>query len=92
MRRGVFTIDGKGRMRDECSNWQIMIAEAIKRVEAWHATDPAIRKFPDPLPYGLVEGPLEFGLGEDAAASNDLRVVTEDIAQEINNEIDTNED
>lgn len=83
MRRGVWTIDGKGRMRDECSNWNIMVAEAKRRVDYWHATDPETRKFPDPLPYGLVEGTLEFRMGEDATASDSLRVVAENVAQEI---------
>jgi len=82
-RSEVLTIDGKGKMRDECSDWPTILGLGMERIRNWGTTNPLTRKYPAPLPYGLAEGLPLFRTGEDASANDDIRIVADNIAEGI---------
>jgi len=67
-------------MLDECSDWGELEAIGKTRIENYFAGD---KKFPDPIKYGLKDGIVEFRMGEDATATNDIRVIDNDVARLI---------
>ena len=60
-----------------------MLKEAETRIVAYHEANPSSRKFPEPLPYELINGPNKFVLGEEGVEDGILRIVDEDIARRI---------
>ena len=82
-RKGVRPIDGVGMMEEGCTSWTAMFAIAEERLEAFHTADPATRKFPPAIRYGLVGKDAVFSSDEDSHADSDIRFVTEAVASAI---------
>lgn len=82
-RKGVFCVDNVGQMREECTSWPAMLAEAEKRIIAYHEADPSSRKFPAPLVYGVRDGPTMFGLDEEGIGEGIIRIVDDEVARQI---------
>lgn len=71
-------------MKKECTSWPAMLKEAETRIVDYHEANPSSRKFPEPLAYGLINGPNMFVVGEEGVEDGILRIVDEDIARQIN--------
>jgi hypothetical protein len=70
-------------LREEWSDWDVILEERDRRVRAHHTGDSATRKFAAPIEFGLVDEAPEFGEGEDAASASLSRIVTDAMARRI---------